>query len=105
MMNQDSCYLVEIEIPVTNMRKLENSGKSLIHLMSNVNVQFISTRSKIYDVYINNYGDRNRADYPILEPFFPTRILRWLSLWVIKCCSILREPSRNSFQSIKRCSI
>jgi len=38
MMNQDSCYRVEIEIPVTNMRKLENSGKSLIHLMSNVNV-------------------------------------------------------------------
>lgn len=38
MMNQDSCYRVEIEIPVNNMRKLENSGKSLIHLMSNVNV-------------------------------------------------------------------
>lgn len=43
--------------------------------------------------------------YPILEPFFPTRILRWLSLWVIKCCSILIEPSRNSFQSINRWSI
>ena len=43
--------------------------------------------------------------YPIFEPFFPTRILRWLNLLVMKCCSILREPSRNSFQSIKRCSI
>lgn len=46
-----------------------------------------------------------KEHYPILEPFFPTRILRWLILCVIKCCSILREPSRNSFQSIRRCSM